>query len=129
MSSNTYHVEPSPSRTVVTTATFTCQDDDNCNYHTDQATTQDTKSYASSVSLNISSLFPSPQSWPELRVNYDAKYPRMDTECKIVEPDCRDGRQWVAKGVLCAYDGRVQEDSSADGVAGEAEEVKKWEIR
>jgi hypothetical protein len=53
----------------------------------------------------------------------------MDTECKIVEPDCRDGRQWVAKGVLCAYDGRVQEDSSADGVAGEAEEVKKWEIR
>jgi hypothetical protein len=75
------------------------------------------------VSLNISSLFPSPKSRPKLRVNYDAEYPRMDTKGKIVEPDCRDGRQWVAKGVLCAYGGRVQKDSSADGVAGEAKEV------
>jgi len=78
--------------------------------------------------LDTSSLFPSPQSWPKLRVNYDAEYPRMDTECKIVESDCWDGRHWVAKGVLGTYNGRIQEYACADGIAGETIEVEKREI-
>jgi hypothetical protein len=52
----------------------------------------------------------------------------MDTECKIVESDCWDGRHWVAKGVLGTYNGRIQEYACADGIAGETIEVEKREI-
>jgi hypothetical protein len=80
------------------------------------------------VPFDTSVLFPSPKPRPELRVDYDTKYPSMDTKCEIVEPNCRDGRQWVAKGVLCAYNGRVQEDTGTDGVAGESEDVEKRKV-
>jgi hypothetical protein len=52
----------------------------------------------------------------------------MDTKREIVESDCRDGGQWVAKRILCAYDRRVQKDASADGITGEAEDVEKREV-
>jgi hypothetical protein len=80
------------------------------------------------VPLDTSILFPPPESWPELRVNYDTKDPSMDTKREIVESDCREGGQWVAKRILCAYDRRVQKDASADGIAGEAEDVEKREV-
>jgi hypothetical protein len=49
----------------------------------------------------------------------------MKSKCEIVEPDGRHGREWVANGILCTYDRRVQEDTSTDGIASEAEDVEK----
>jgi len=49
----------------------------------------------------------------------------MKSKCEIVEPDGWHGGEWVANGILCTYDRRVQEDTSTDGIAGEAEDVEE----
>lgn len=53
----------------------------------------------------------------------------MNTESQVIEADCRLWTDWMAICILSPYDGRVEEDSSADGVAREAEDIQGRKIR
>jgi hypothetical protein len=64
-----------------------------------------------------------------LRIHHHAEYPSVHAESEVVEPHCRLWRKRVAIGVLRSHNWRVKEDTGADSVACESEDVEQREVR
>lgn len=97
---NTYHVEPSPTRAIVAATSLAVQHDQNRDSNTGQAAEQNAERQPASVPFHRFVLIPSPELWPELRVDYYTEDPSMHAKGEVIEADCGLWRERVANSVL-----------------------------
>lgn len=64
-----------------------------------------------------------------MRIHHYTEDPSVHAEGEIVKTHGRLWRKRVADGILRSYYWRVKEDTSADSVARESEDVEQREVR